>query len=526
MKKILAVFNIILILIFFIGTTAVYANIAEEDISVIRNPDRGFYKKIKIELQQNEEDFEEFEKKIDEINKNDKDVSLISLQLNLKNFTQKTEINSKKIEDINKYFSIVRDSGYKVIFRVVYDSEGKQNPEPEINIILKQIEQLKDVYETNKDIILVVEAGFLGSNGEWINGRYDGYLAERNKIIEKMLEIIPQEIQINFRKTNFITDYLESKNTVNSQNAYSTETIARLGLYNSGYLASETDEDTYQRIDRNENLKWQNLQTQYTIFGGVAKNWKSTYNDLENAITDMFSRHCTYLDKDEDQNVKEKWKSSVYTGNEELYNRKNGYIYIQNHLGYRLLLTDAKINGTKAGASANVSITLKNIGFGNIIKEKKVSLIYKNSKNTYEVETNIDIRKQLQNQDYILKINENLPIDMENGEYDVYLSIGEKYDSLKENANYYIQLVNKNFWDEKIKANYIGEVGIGIKNTIENNNQITNQNNSEQQINNNTENVFSNIKIFMIIGIIAIVMILIIIIIILKNKKDTNLSIK
>ena len=33
MKKILAVFNIILILIFFIGTTAVYADITEEDIS-------------------------------------------------------------------------------------------------------------------------------------------------------------------------------------------------------------------------------------------------------------------------------------------------------------------------------------------------------------------------------------------------------------------------------------------------------------------------------------------------------------
>ena len=34
MKKILAVFNIILILIFFIGTTAVYADITEEDISM------------------------------------------------------------------------------------------------------------------------------------------------------------------------------------------------------------------------------------------------------------------------------------------------------------------------------------------------------------------------------------------------------------------------------------------------------------------------------------------------------------
>ena len=54
------------------------------------------------------------------------------------------KMRPKKIEDINKYFSIVRDSGYKVIFRVVYDSEGKQNPETEVNIILKQIEQLKD----------------------------------------------------------------------------------------------------------------------------------------------------------------------------------------------------------------------------------------------------------------------------------------------------------------------------------------------------------------------------------------------
>ena len=41
MKKILAVFNIILILIFFIGTTAVYADIKEEDISIVKNPDRG-----------------------------------------------------------------------------------------------------------------------------------------------------------------------------------------------------------------------------------------------------------------------------------------------------------------------------------------------------------------------------------------------------------------------------------------------------------------------------------------------------
>ena len=50
-------------------------------------------------------------------------------QLNLKNYTQKTEINKIKINDIDKYFSIMREHGYKVIFRVVYDSEGTKNPE-------------------------------------------------------------------------------------------------------------------------------------------------------------------------------------------------------------------------------------------------------------------------------------------------------------------------------------------------------------------------------------------------------------
>ena len=520
-KKVTIILSIILFIISLEENLVAYAS-TTEDISVIKNPDRGFFKTIKVELQKQDENFEEFEEKIDEIKDNDKDVSLISLQLNLKNFVKEYEITTKKIEEINKYFSIIRENGYKTIFRVVYNSEGNQKPEPEIDIILKQIEQLKDVYVSNKDIIFVVEAGFLGENGEWVNGRYDGSVAERNKVISKMLEVIPQEIQINFRKPNFITDYLESKNTVNEQNAYSSEIIARVGLYNTGYLSSETDNNTYQRIDRTESLKWQNFQTKYTIFGGIVKNWKSTYNDLENAINDMKNRHCTYLDKDEEQNVKEKWKNTLYIGSEELYNRQNGYIYIQNHLGYRLLLTNAEIKGTEAGKSANISINLENIGFGNIIKEKKTSIIYKNSKNTYKVETNIDIRKQLKDNNYILKINEYIPEDMENGEYDVYLSIGEPYEILENNSNYYIKLANKNLWSEETKGNYLGKVTIGV-------NANKNGSNSADTVNKVTDNqentINSKIIIGSVIGILVII-VLIIIIIIIKKKKDTDLSIK
>ena len=284
MKKILAVFNIILILIFFIGTTTVYADITEEDISIVKNPDRGLYKLVQVELQNEEENFDDFEKKVDEINENDKEVSLILLELNLKNYVQENNISKNKIIEINKYFSIIRKNGYKVIFRVVYDSVGQTNSEPEFNIILQHMDDLKEIYTTNKDIIFVVEAGYLGSYGEWHDGRYDKDLEKKNKIIEKLLEIIPEEIQINLRKPQFIIDYIGNKTTISEMNAFSSEKIARLGLHNDGYLASETDLGTFEKNERTESLKWQSAQTKYTAFGGEAQNKNSIYNDLKFSV--------------------------------------------------------------------------------------------------------------------------------------------------------------------------------------------------------------------------------------------------
>ena len=38
------------------GKMIVYADVTEEDISIIKNPDRGFYKEIQVELQKDKED--------------------------------------------------------------------------------------------------------------------------------------------------------------------------------------------------------------------------------------------------------------------------------------------------------------------------------------------------------------------------------------------------------------------------------------------------------------------------------------
>ena len=70
----------------------------------------------------------------------------------------------------------------------------------------------------------------------------------------------------------------------------------------------------------------------------------------------------------------------------------------------------------------------------------------------YDIEFRV-VRFQLKDGNYVLQINEKLPDDMKDGEYNVYLSIGEPYESLKDNSNYYIKLVNKGIWNEEIKGN-------------------------------------------------------------------------
>ena len=118
MKRLQKVVALVMLIVLI--PLASFANeITEEDTSIVRNPDRGFYKLIQVELQQGDEDFTRFEKQIISVENEYPDISIISFQLNLKNYTQKTEINKIKINDIDKYFSIMREHGYKVIVNII-----------------------------------------------------------------------------------------------------------------------------------------------------------------------------------------------------------------------------------------------------------------------------------------------------------------------------------------------------------------------------------------------------------------------
>lgn len=518
MKTYIKYVIVVILVLIYCGTIKVFGanNIlnTNESTETIRNPERGFYKLVQVELSKDKEDLESFKEEIEKIETEDEDVSMISFQLNLKNYVTNTKIETKKLQEIQEYFDIMREKGYKVIFRVVYDSEGKENPEPEFDKILEQMDTLKEIYTNNKDILYVVEAGYLGAYGEWHDGKYDENKEYRNQIIKKLLEIVPSNITINLRKPSFITDYTEEE--INENNAFSQIDVARLGLHNDGYLASETDYGTFEIDERDESLLYQHNLTKYTSFGGESTKSESKYNNFENAIEDMKYRHCSYLNKTYDREVKEKWKKSTYYSNTDIYSGQNGYKYIQDHLGYRFVLREVKLK--QEGDSQRISMKLENTGFGNIINPKDVEIIYKQGDTTFTSKVETDIRKDLSKEENISNLNYliNLPKGIKPGNYDVYIKISEPYESLKYNTKYNIQFANINIWNENIGANFIGNV------TIEENIEAdeNSQNSSFEKNNNDVLFIQTILKIALIIVILMIILIIIYKIMANKDKKQ------
>ena len=77
---------VVILVLIYCGTIKVFGanNIlnTNESTETIRNPERGFYKLVQVELSKDKEDLESFKEEIEKIETEDEDVSMISFQLN------------------------------------------------------------------------------------------------------------------------------------------------------------------------------------------------------------------------------------------------------------------------------------------------------------------------------------------------------------------------------------------------------------------------------------------------------------
>lgn len=259
----------------------------------------------------------------------------------------------------------------EVILRITYDTEGKgMEHEPSlIKNVAGHMRQLGPVIAAHADNIIVHQGIFVGSWGEMHDSKF---LSENAvcELYETLVSACGNKVRIAVRTPmqhrfimKYLTRYMGTGNAdTDTDNAYMDTDILRPALYNDAILSSEDDMCTYA----GGRAVWAGYQDEvctYAVCGGEAIH-DNPLNDYDNAVKELANMHITYLNRQYDKAVLDKWRSN----NGYDY----GYDYIGTHLGYRFVVTDTAVSpdtedtGGKTqagGGSIYINVRIANWGF-------------------------------------------------------------------------------------------------------------------------------------------------------------------
>lgn len=428
-----------------------------ETLEDIKNPERGFYSTAFLKLSPSG-------------NKaTNSRANLTHLRVGIGDFSKANngnkdlEFTEDALNVLNETLSNIKNNGGSVIIRFAYDNfNGKADVEPSLDIILTHISQLKPVFEANQDVISYVELGFFGPWGEMHTSKICT-TDNVSRAIDTMLNTVPEKIKIGVRTPNYYAKWLGIDRSKLNENITDKGTKAyRVGLYNDGYLGSESDLGTF--ANREIEIKWLEKQAMHTLYGGeVVANYASgtPLNTAKYMSNEAFRTHTTYLNSEWNNTVINEWKNETYDGDDKLYLGQTGYTYIANHLGYRFVLRDSKV--ANKNGNLQIKLQVENVGFANLINDKKVTLILEKNGKTHEILTDVDATTWNSKQTSNIDIKVQLPENIELGEWNIYLRISQYGDMNKDNNYKCIQLANSDIWEESLGGNYIGKTLISEK---------------------------------------------------------------
>ena len=280
-----------------------------------------------------------------------------------------------------------------------------------------------------------------------------------------------------FQNIDLLSDW-EHLAAVIPDELYSSSVIYKLGMYNDGYLGTESDTGTYKMKSdgRNKEVLFLEPFLRHTGYGGEllqSDDSKSLeyYKTPKAAGDEMNKVHLSFLNTCHNKNALQDLDSGDYK-----YPDSNGiplFRYILYNMGYKYALTSSTIE--KDDNRLKINFDIKNYGFAEMPyhREKgyKVYLVKKGSEIS---KANLPLPAGDADQSKPFKgdyskadltstersFSTSIPLseDIESGEYDVYLKICNIDADPSKDGRYPVRLANKGIWNDLLKANKIGSI--------------------------------------------------------------------
>ena len=428
-----------------------------ESDAVICNPERGFYSTKETHSASGSA-----------LNSNAIEVSrkqgrtLYLLEFYLTDYVR-SDIAEDYLALIRKNLQVMRDNGAKALIRFAYSNGYSEKDRPwdaTEEQVLRHVAQIKPILQEFGDVIYVMQAGFVGSWGEWYYTENfkmtpitaDDYLP-RKHLLDALLDALPQDRQVEVRTPAFkmkIYGYALA-DTLTSAEAHMNTVKARIGGHNDCFLASSSDTGTFNSANDREYWK---AETKYTIMGGESCGLSQYCHceDGENydgAMTTLEKYHFSYLHIGYHPDVIKRWKD------------EKCFDAVDKRLGYRLVLREAGFTQKPAaGGDFRIVLKMENVGFAAPMNPRDAEFVLTGSDGKV-VETwavNSDPRTW-HSGPFTLDETIKLPAGL-NGTYTLYLNLPDPAPTLRGKSRFSIRLANENMWNEETGYNTLYTVTI------------------------------------------------------------------
>jgi len=353
------------------------------------------------------------------------------------------------LNSLQQGFNAVRNGGMKIIVRVSYADDIGQ-PDASKEQIFRHIDQLQPLFELNKDVICLAEAGFIGAWGEWHSSTH-GLDTPQNRrdILFKLLSALPKERMTVIRTPHYKREIFKDS-VLTAERAFDGSKLARTGFHNDCFLSSSNDVGTYIYKSRAQEIAYIGAETRFTPFGGETCS-PYTYTACDHAIQEMELLHCTYLNDGWHPDVLNQWKDEGCIDE------------IKRRLGYRFVLRHVELSEKmRPGGILTFNSDVENVGFAAPFNHRLVELVLQNNRTQTErrATISVDPRYWLPGDTLSIERKFRIPIAWTHDEYTMFLNLPDPESSLYDDPRYSIRFANMDTWDKdkgmnRITANFL-----------------------------------------------------------------------
>lgn len=400
-----------------------------------------------------------------------------------------------------------------------YIDRPTANIEPDKATLLEQIAQLKPILHEYEDVIMGVDGGFFGPWGEMHSTTFGQSPEAYAWLLDALLDAVPESRSLTVQGGAFLSWYNHHYGT-----HYTFENIdqiphpergtpeARFGFFNDSYAYGEDEGDNYPNdwgslsegagwpgdplgdegtYDRGRIMTW--IRNQNNFYGGEAQGDETLWNTYPFVAWEASYAQTVYLNADYEDQVHDRWGSFIYNEAnvtkkmtnayedpykteyaifDPVYDGRTGAEYWRDRLGYRLVLRDANASEwVVQNGTLRFKGKIQNVGFGNIVNKKNVSVILKakDGSNTYTALTKLDARdwrpdldSRASNTAAYRDLNFSIRMsafdNVTAGDYDIYLKINDPKETSTNKRC--IQFANHDIWNTSLGANLIGSTTV------------------------------------------------------------------